>query len=59
MSYICETIKKNIMKIRTMLFYIIIGAIILQLLPSCRTSGYGCKGKESWGGMIKRINKPY
>ncbi len=47
------------MKIRTMLFYIIIGAIILQLLPSCRTSGYGCKGKESWGGMIKRINKPY
>jgi hypothetical protein len=25
-------------------------------LSSCATQGYGCKGKESWNGMVKRIN---
>jgi hypothetical protein len=26
---------------------------------SCRTSGYGCKGRESWSQMVKRNNRPY
>jgi hypothetical protein len=59
MYYICGTLKINNMKIRTMVLYIIVAAFILQLLPSCKTSGYGCKGRESWGQMIKRNNRPY
>ena len=31
---------------------------LIYCLSSCRTSGYGCKGKESWGKMTKRINRP-
>jgi hypothetical protein len=35
--------------------------LILVLFSSCASGrkGFGCKGRESWGGMIKRINKPY
>lgn len=29
---------------------------ITVFLSSCRTSGYGCKGRESWEQMVKRIN---
>jgi hypothetical protein len=34
---------------------------LMLVLSSCTSSrkGYGCKGRESWNGMIKRINKPY
>jgi hypothetical protein len=34
---------------------------LMIFLSSCTSSrkGYGCKGKESWNHMIKRINKPY
>ena len=30
-------------------------------LSSCRTAGYGCKGRSSWDGMIKKANSsgPY
>lgn len=38
---------------------IMLTAILILFMSSCRTSGYGCKGKESWGKMVKRINKPY
>jgi hypothetical protein len=27
--------------------------------PRNSSKGYGCKGKESWKHMEKRINKPY
>jgi heme A synthase len=30
---------------------------IVMFLSSCR-AGYGCHGRESWNGMIKRINRP-
>jgi hypothetical protein len=36
---------------------VFLGALILAE-TSCRTSGYGCKGRETWGGMVKRINRP-
>jgi predicted small secreted protein len=30
------------------------------ILSSCSTrNGYGCKGRESWGKMVNRINRPY
>ena len=32
---------------------------IIAFLTSCATSGYGCKGKESWNKMVRRINSPY
>ena len=39
--------------------YVLISTILtIFLLSSCRTSGYGCKGRETWGGMVKRINRP-
>lgn len=40
----------------------VIGGMLICMLvfafTSCKTSGYGCKGKESWGRMVKRINSP-
>jgi hypothetical protein len=30
--------------------------ILATILSSCKTSGYGCKGNESWGKMVRRIN---
>lgn len=30
--------------------------IMVMSLTSCATQGYGCKGKESWNKMVKRIN---
>lgn len=32
---------------------------IVLLASSCATSGYGCKGKSSWDGMIKKANSSY
>jgi hypothetical protein len=31
---------------------------IVLLASSCATSGYGCKGRSSWDGMIKKANSP-
>lgn len=33
--------------------------LAVVVFSSCRTSGYGCKGKESWKSMERRINRPY
>jgi hypothetical protein len=33
-------------------------ATLITSMSSCRTGGYGCHGRESWGGMVKRINRP-
>jgi hypothetical protein len=30
--------------------------LIIAAMSSCKTQGYGCKGKESWNGMVRRIN---
>jgi hypothetical protein len=35
---------------------IIILIMAVLLFSSCRTSGYGCKGRESWNQLVKRIN---
>ncbi len=33
---------------------LLIAAVLL--FSSCRTTGYGCKGRESWNQLVKRIN---
>ena len=39
---------------------VLIIIVLLGLFAgSCRTSGYGCKGKESWKHMERRINLGY
>ena len=38
---------------------ILILLVVSIFLGSCRTSGYGCKGRESWKKMERRINRPY
>ena len=40
----------------------IAGGFICMLiygLTSCKTTGYGCKGRESWKQMERRINRGY
>jgi len=41
--------------------YSVIVVLVLTslVMSSCKTNGYGCKGRESWGQMIKRNNRPY
>jgi hypothetical protein len=34
---------------------IAIVSLIAVFMSSCRT-GYGCRGRESWGHMVRRIN---
>lgn len=43
------------MKKKIALTIAILTAIVL-FAASCKTSGYGCKGRESWGKMVRRIN---
>lgn len=33
-------------------------ATLITSLSSCRTGGYGCKGRESWKSLERRINSP-
>jgi hypothetical protein len=46
-------------KFKAVILAVILTGLIVSLLSSCKTSGYGCKGKESWGRMVKRINNGY
>jgi len=39
---------------------ILFGLVVLIMFASCASGKkFGCKGRESWNHMIKRINKPY
>jgi len=33
--------------------------MLLFVLASCSRKGYGCKGRESWKHLERRINSPY
>lgn len=48
--------KTALMLIAVKLLFILLFAIFVS---SCKTSGYGCKGKESWNKMVRRINNGY
>ena len=41
----------------TSLVLVTIALVMVICMSSCRT-GYGCHGNESWGHMVKRINRP-
>jgi hypothetical protein len=41
---------------KIILFVVVISLFVISM-TSCRT-GYGCRGRESWSGMVKRINRP-
>jgi hypothetical protein len=41
---------------KIILFVVVISLVVISM-TSCRT-GYGCRGRESWSGMVKRINRP-
>jgi len=39
---------------KVMLLIVVISLIVISM-SSCRT-GYGCRGRESWSKMVRRIN---
>lgn len=45
-------------RVRTLILAVILIGLIISALSSCRT-GYGCRGNESWGRMVRRINSAY
>jgi hypothetical protein len=49
-----ETFKKLLI-----VLFLLLGLVYTILMSSCRTSGYGCDGKSSWGQTLKRANKMY
>lgn len=40
----------------TVLF--ITAAIAIFMLQSCRTTGYGCKGRMTWEQVVRKANRP-
>lgn len=44
--------------IKIALIAITLGCLAMFTMSSCR-AGYGCKGRESWNHMTRRINSPY
>lgn len=52
-----KVMKKFIYKHRVLWISIIISALLIISMDSCRT-GYGCRGNQSWSKMVRRINRP-
>lgn len=44
--------------VKVILTAVVLTGLVIATLSSCRT-GYGCKGRESWKSMERRINRPY
>jgi hypothetical protein len=50
---------KNFMyKHRVLWISLVLSALIILFMSSCSRNGYGCRGKESWKHMVRRINSP-
>lgn len=45
-------------RMRITILAVILLGLLISTLSSCRT-GYGCRGNESWGRMVRRINSAY
>ena len=59
-AYICiinSQLNNSIMK--RLVILLVISCIVAILFSSCGTSGYGCKGRDSWNKTVRRINSPY
>jgi hypothetical protein len=37
----------------------IVLVMVSMVVSSCSRKGYGCRGRESWGHMVRRINSGY
>lgn len=48
--------KKTLIQGTMLLAVITTVAITILFLSSCASTGYGCKGNQSWKQMVKRIN---
>jgi hypothetical protein len=48
--------KTILMLIAVKLLFILLFALFLS---SCRTTGYGCKGRASWNDVVNKANKLY
>jgi hypothetical protein len=48
---------------KTALMLIVIKLVFIALfafiLSSCRTTGYGCKGRASWNDVVNKANRLY
>jgi predicted small secreted protein len=48
---------------KTALTFIAIELLFILLfaffLSSCKTTGYGCKGKASWNDVVRKANRMY
>lgn len=51
--------ERSVVKPISLLSIIAIIIMLMVTMTSCKTTGYGCKGKESWNKMVKRINNGY
>lgn len=38
---------------------IVLAVVAIFMLQSCRTSGYGCKGRMTWEQVVRKANRPY
>jgi hypothetical protein len=48
--------KKKNRSSSTILF--VTAAIAIFMLQSCRTTGYGCKGRMTWEQVVRKANRP-
>lgn len=38
--------------------FAVIAFIAIFMLQSCRTTGYGCKGRMTWEQVVRKANRP-
>jgi uncharacterized membrane protein YfhO len=58
MGYPFRSLFKKKRKSSTTVFAVI-AFIAIFMLQSCRTTGYGCKGRMSWEQVVRKANRPY
>lgn len=42
--------------VKVILTAVVLTGLVIATLSSCRSTGYGCKGNQSWNKMVRRIN---
>jgi hypothetical protein len=59
MCYICVLLKTKKQVMKKVLSVCIVLVIVSMVVSSCSRKGYGCRGRESWNHMVRRINNGY
>jgi uncharacterized membrane protein YfhO len=57
MGYPFRSLFKKKRKSSTTVFAVI-AFIAIFMLQSCRTTGYGCKGRMTWEQVVRKANRP-